>query len=493
MAINLSTAAPEIRERRLNAVLSYHGTAADLNEKSKRGELKCLGRSYGQCSDCQEGCATSMCSYVRGGAVVAHAPIGCFANDAVRDNAGRAVTAARKLGDFSNATICTNIQEKDTVYGGAEKLRKALREINRRQHPSVIFITSSCASGIVGDDIESVAQELQDELGIPIVPVACEGFKSKIWSTGFDAAFHGILKYIVQPPEKKQPDLVNIFNFEGTDTFTPLLAKLNLRTQYLVPLATKEQLEKISEAACSAQICETLATYIAHGLEQEYGVPEVKAPAPYGINWTDTWLREIAKLTDRTELVEEVIESEHERIRPKLSELKEKLGGKTVYIVAGDAYTHNLANALKDLDLKIIGVAALHHDQRSDSEEVNTLDELVKSAGDIPNFSVCNKQPYQTIKLLKNLHPDFLIIRHQGLTELGYKLGIPTIFEGDANYTVGYDGVVRLGDRLWEAYLTRKFNETIAAHTTLPYTDWWLNEVEDPFYYEKYGKGGRKA
>lgn len=490
MAINLSTSAPEIRERRLNAILSYNGTASELNEKSKKGELKCLGRAYGQCGDCQEGCATSMCSYVRGGAVVAHAPIGCFANDQVRDNAGKAVSTARGLGEFANSTICTNIQEKDTVYGGAEKLRRAIREINQRRHPSVIFITSSCASGIVGDDIESVADEMADELGVPVVPVACEGFKSKVWSTGFDAAFHGILKYIVQPPRQRQTDLVNIFNFEGTDTFTPLLAKLNLRTQYLVPLATREELERISEAACSAQICETLATYIAHGLEQEYGVPEVKAPAPYGINWTDQWLREIARLTDRTDLVEDVIAEEHKRIQPELTELREKLQGKKIYIVAGDAYAQNLANAVKDLGLELIGVTALHHDQAADSKDVNTLEELVKSVGDVPNFNVCNKQPYEIVKILKNVHPDFLIVRHQGLTVLGYKLGIPTIFEGDANYTVGYDGVIRLGSRLWEAYLTRKFNENIAAHSSFPYTDWWMNEIDDPFYFEK---GARKA
>ena len=143
---------------------------------------------------------------------------------------------------------------------------------------------------------------------------------------------------------------------------------------------------------------------------------------------------------------------------------------------------------MKDLGLKIAGISALHHDQKSDSDEVNTLGELVKSAGEIDNFTVCNKQPYQLVKLIKKVNPDFLIIRHQGLTELGYKLGIPTIFEGDANYSVGYDGVIRLGNRLWEAYITRKFIQNVAEHTTLPYTDWWLNEQDNPFYFEKGNK-----
>lgn len=491
MAINLSTGAPVIRERRLSSILSYNGTASDLNEKSKNSELKCSGRRYGQCSDCQEGCAQSMASYVRGGAVVSHAPIGCFAaGDSVRDNAGRAVSAARNKGVFSNTAICTNIQEKDTVYGGMEKLRKALREAYKRQNPSVIFITTSCASGIIGDDVESVADEMEEELGVPIVPIACEGFKSKVWSTGFDATFHGILKKIVREPKERKKDVVNIFNFEGTDTFTPLLAKLGLKTNYVVPLATYEELASLSEATCSAQICETLATYISHGLEEKFGVPEVKAPAPYGINWTDEWLREIARLTEKTDVVESVIESEHAKIADELKELKERFEGKSVYILAGDAYTYNLSNLVKDLGLKIAGVTALHHDQKADSGEVNILEKLVESAGDIQNFNVCNKQPYEVVKIIKKINPDYLIVRHQGLTVLGYKLGIPTIFEGDANYSIGYDGVIRLGNRLWEAYLTRKFNENVAAHSEFPYTDWWMNEVDDPFYFEK---GGKKA
>jgi nitrogenase molybdenum-iron protein alpha chain len=489
MAINLTRSAPEIRERRLGAILGYDGTASDLNIKSKVKALKCTGRKYEQCSDCQEGCAVSMCSYFRGGAVVSHAPIGCFAaTEVVRHNAGEAVVKARNLDEFNNYTICTNILEKDTVYGGVEKLRRAIREVYKRVNPNVIFVTASCASGVVGDDIESVANETEEELGIPVVPVFCEGFKSKVWSTGFDAAFHGILRKLVKPPVEKRSDLINIFNFEGIDTFSPLLSKLNLRVQYLAPLATLEQLEKMSEAACSAQICETLATYIVHGLEQEYGVPEVKAPAPYGINWTDEWLREIARLTDREALADHAIEEEHKRIDTELQELQEKMGGHTVYIIAGDAYTHNLANLVKDLGLTLVGVTALHHDQKSDSAEVDTLDALVNSVGDVENFSVCNKQPYRTVKAIKKVHPDFLIVRHQGITELGYKLGIPTIFEGDANYSIGYEGVLRMGRRLWEAYITRKFNENIARHAELPYTDWWLNETESLEYEGRHDK-----
>lgn len=485
MSVNIKSSEVEIRERRLNSIISYTGSAKDLNEKSKIQSLECGNRSYGQCSDCSQGCAETVTYLIRDAAVVVHSPIGCCNSASPTNLQAGVVTKARGLTPQKVNVICSNIQEKDTVYGGQEKLREAVYEAKRRFDPAAIFVHSSCAAGIIGDDIDSQADELEEELGIPIIPVFCEGFKSRIWSTGFDAGFHGILKKIVKPPTQKQNDLVNVFNFEGSDTFGPLLQKLGLRTNYVVPLATIDTISKMSEAVCTAHICETLATYVAKGLEQEYGVPEVKAPAPFGIDWTDQWLREIAKLTGKEDIVEQVIASEHLRVRPEIDEIREKLKGKKVYIFAGDSFAHSLANISLDLGLDLLGITTLHHDQKTDGdvEGLDTLSHLIESKGDVKNFTVCNKQPYQVVKILKKLKPDLLIVRHANMTILGTKLGIPTVLEGDANISAGYDGVAKLGNRLYEVMQTKKILENIAAHIEWPYTDWWF-EQEDPFYFE---------
>jgi nitrogenase molybdenum-iron protein alpha chain len=325
---------------------------------------------------------------------------------------------------------------------------------------------------------------MEEELGYSIAPIYCEGFKSRIWSSGFDAGFHGVLRKLVKPATKRQEDLINIFNFEGTDTFTPLLGRLNLRVNYLLPLASLEQVETISEAVCSTTICETLSMYVSAVLEEKYGVPEIKAPSPYGIDWTNLWLREIGRVTGREELAEKVIREEEEKYRPEIEELKVKLSGKKVYVISGDSFAHNLANIGKSLGLEVVGATSLHHDLHTDNpESVNTLSALVENHGDIQNFSVCNLQPYQVIKILLRLKPDVLVCRHGGLTPLGSKIGIPAIFEGDANYSIGYEGVVRMGRRILEALRTKRLVDNIMRHTKLPYTKWWLDEP-DPFYYQ---------
>ncbi|WP_010256260.1 nitrogenase component 1 [Treponema primitia] len=484
MSIFSTTPEIEVRERRLHSIISYTGSAKDLYEKSKDRSIVHTERSYSQCSSCAEGCA-GVVTHIRDTAVVFHAPIGCDAgmfNNALASN-GTAV--ARGKQEFKLNMLSSNILEQDTIFGATEKLRNAIREADKRFHPRAIFVTTSCASGIIGEDVESVADEMEEELGYPIAPIYCEGFKSRIWSSGFDAAFHGVLRKLVKPPVKKQEDLINVFNFEGTDTFTPILSRMGLRVNYLLPLTSLEEVETISEAVCSTTICETLSMYVAAVLEEKYGVPEVKAPSPYGIDWTNKWLRAIGKITNREEQAERIIKEDEEKYREELEYYKEKLKGKKVYVVSGDSFAHNLANIGKSLGLELVGATSLHHDLKTDNpDSVNTLSALIETNGDIPNFSVCNMQPYQITKILQRLKPDLLVCRHGGLTTLGSKLGIPAILEGDANYSIGYEGVVKMGRRFYEALRTKKLVDTIASHVKLPYTSWWLAE-SDPFYFQR--------
>lgn len=485
MSEQLAQTEVTVRENRLKSIIYYDGKASELAEAWETDRFACKERSYSQCSDCAQMTAATITYFVRDAAVVVHAPMGCFANTPLNNTQFRNSSIERGEEPDQVRVLCSNISEKDTVYGGVKKLKDAVAECYRRFHPSAIFVHSSCAAGIVGDDIEGTAIDMQEQYHIPIIPVYCEGFKSKIWSSGFDAAYHGILKKLVHDVPAKNKKLVNIFNFLGSDTFTPLLGKLGLKPNYLIPLASVEKIKHMPEAACSAHICETLGTYVTSVLEKDFGVPKVKAPAPFGIQWTDNWLREVAVHTGTEELVEDVIHSEHQRIKPELDKLREDLAGKKVYIFAGDSYAHNVGSVVADLGMEIVGMTTLHHDMYNDTDAgEDTLKALVDKVGEIENFSVCNKQPYQVMKILERLRPDVMIVRHMNMTILGGKLGIPSLLEGETNISAGYDGVLTTGKRIRALIETKGILKTLSEYNQFPYTDWWRKE-EDPFFFER--------
>ena len=484
MAIKINLEATEalVREKRVGSLLSYHGTSDDLIQASCNCCLGCGSRSFSQCGSCSNFAATIMTTGVIDAVTINHAPIGCFSDFTSQSTRNRTLSNGRVINGV--CAMSTNITERDTVFGAADKLRETIREAFRRFEPKAIFITASCASGIIGDDIEGVANETTQELGIPVVPVYCEGFKSRIWTSGFDASFHGILRHITKPPVKKQEDLINIFNFMGRDTFSGILKRMGLRVNYLVPNATVEQLEHMSEAAASTHICETLGAYIAQGLEQAFGVPEVKSPPPYGLTWSDAWLRELGRLTNREELAEQVIREEHERIAPELERYRKKLAGKRVYVFAGAAYAHNMANIAHDLGMKVVGITTFHHDQMVDSgdERLNTLARLQDNIGVVEHFNVCNRQPYQAVNVLRELDVDILIVRHGGIGTLGAQMGVPVISIDEANTSSLYNGVLHMGQCVEDALNAKKLIDNIKQHVKLPYTQWWMQQ--DPYYFE---------
>lgn len=476
MTINLNHPVVELREKRLGAVSGYAGDAEDLCQKAHSGKMKDLDRSFSQCTSCSANQVKNQLVFIQDAAVVEHGPAGCSGDIPGRNIVGRSGRKKRKLPVHNLNYINTNLTEKDMIYGGTEKLRNAIREAKRRFDPKAIFVTTTCASAIIGDDVEGICNSIEKEIGIPVVAVFCEGFRTKIWATGFDAAYHGILRKIVKHHQKKEPDLVNIINFQGKDIFTELLGRIGLKVNYIVPYTKISELECVSKAAATLQICATLGTYFAAGLEEHFGVPEVKSPPPYGIAGTDSWLRELGKIVHKEKEVEDLITSEKKRIAPRFEELKRKLEGKTVYIGAGSAHGHSIISIVKEYGMNLLGACTWHHDAKFDcnDDRTDSLKHDVKNYGNF-KFSVCNKQSYEIVSKLYKLKPDIYITRHAG-TIWATKLGIPSFEMGDEHFGVGYEGLINYGELILDTISNPLFVKNISKHTKLPYTDWWLNQ-----------------
>jgi nitrogenase molybdenum-iron protein alpha chain len=486
LSINIKSPEIKIRETRLGSITGFFGNASQLCEMSKGKRLCDRKHSFSQCLGCSSGNALCQLVMIQDAVVINHAPLGCSADFSDFNFTNRVGQRKRNFKLRNARLLSTNLEEKDTIYGGGEKLKTTIEEAFNRFNPKAIFITASCASGIIGDDIETIAEDAEKKFKIPVVYIPCEGFKSKMWTTGFDAAYHGIIRKIVKPPVKKQKDLINVINFWGSDIFTDLFGKIGLRPNYIVPFSTIEQLQKMSEAAATVQICPTLGTYLAAALEQEYGVQEVKAPPAYGIKGTDEWFRELGRITGKEAEVEELIKSEKEKIYPELEKLRSRLKGKRAYITAGAAHGHSLMALLEDLGMKIVGASIFHHDPCYDNgaEAAKSLDHAINTYGDIENFSVCDKQAYELVNSLNRLKPDIFVARHGGMSIWGAKLGIPTFLMGDEQFGLGYQGLINYGKKVLDVLETPEFVKNIAAHAKFPYTDWWFKQRPDTFLKE---------
>jgi nitrogenase molybdenum-iron protein alpha chain len=480
--LNLNQSNFLCREQRLGAITGYDGTAADLAQRSREGTLCNRRRTFTQCGTCASQTAICQVSLIQDAAVVNHAPLGC-AGDFVGFNLiHRNGRIKRNLPPANAQIISSNLTEREAVFGGAAKLEEALRAAYDRFHPKALFVTASCAAAITGEDVDGVAEKLEQEFDIPIAAVHCEGFRSQVWATGFDAAYHAILRKIVKPPKIKRPEVVNVVTFWGNDVFTELFSPMGLVANPVVPFATVERLQQMSESAATVQMCPTLGTYLGAGLELKYGVPEVKAPPPYGIAGADAWLRALAATVGKTTEVEAVIRDEKDRIAPALAELRRELKGLKVCVAAGSIHGHSIACILRELGAEVVGSYFWHHDLALDNRDpaADSLGHLVKHHGDIP-VTICNKQAYELVNYLRRLKPDLMVIRHAGLAVAIAKLGIPTFLIEDEHFGLGYRGIIRYGRKVADILANQAFVQHLAQHTQLPYTSWWLEQPPHAF------------
>jgi len=233
--INLSLPEVQIREIRINSITGYQGDAKELVEAREFG-LKDKERSFSQCLGCATSKAACMTVLIQDAAVISHGPVGCasclheFAFTYRVNYPLRGIERPTPRRIFS-----TNLKEKDTVYGGNIKLANTIREVYERTHANAIFVLTTCAAGIIGDDVESVCNEAEEELGIPVVAIFCEGFRSKVWTTGFDAAYHGIARKLIQKPRRRRDDMINVINFWGSDVFYEWFAPFGAKPNYIIP------------------------------------------------------------------------------------------------------------------------------------------------------------------------------------------------------------------------------------------------------------------
>lgn len=360
---------------------------------------------------------------------------------------------------------------------GIDSLTVTMNAVDPEIEAQLIFVITTCAAGIIGDDVESVTNAAEAELGIPVVAVFCEGFRSKMWTSGFDAGYHGIARKIIKPAEKKR-NIINVINFWGSDIFKEWFNEFGYEPNYITPFSTVDSLSHSSEAALTVQACSTLGSYLGAALEQEFGVREIRNSPPYGIAQTDRWFRELGQIIGKEAEVEKFLQRKKAEYMPKIEELRKKLEGKTAYVTAGASHGHSLLALLSELGMKPAGAAIFHHDPLYDNEskDSDTLAHTVADYGNVKNYNVCNKQEFELVNVLNRVRPDILLARHGGMTLWGAKFGIPSLLVGDEHFGMGYEGLVNYGERILETLENDEFVKNLEKHSVNPYTKWWLEQ-----------------
>lgn len=485
---------PPRREDRLQACIADGGTLGEVANRRMRCCLPDGERTFAQSNICLLLPALGIMNTIPDSVVLMHSAVGC-GSSAHCGNAGVRAGNNARWGVLKDGTwLSTALTESDVICGGENKLSAAILEADKRFKPAVIFVVAGCVPGIIGDDIDGVAEGIQPQVSARILPVHCEGFKTKIWATAYDAVYHAIGRTLLKDAAPRGPKadetkpVVNLFNVSSMGRgdeieLKRLLELLGLEVNIFPVFAEPAKMASVTQADLSVSTCPTHDDYLLRYLHETYGVPYILKHMPIGIANTGLWLRDVAEFFGLQEKAEAIIAQEEAELAEALAGLIPAFAEKKVFVSAGEFRALATALLMREMGFEIVGVRSFHHDEFA-GPEYEKLDQVKND--DFP-LNIANCQVFEEANLLKRTKPD-VFLGHMNANGTAAKLGITTsvVYNVGLHY-VGYKGAYELARRLHRQLRNPSFNRNISKWTILPYKQQWYEQ--NPFAYIKTAGG----
>ncbi len=489
---------PPTRDIRLRPCNAYGGNLENLVCGQKEGCLSNNGRTFAQTTGCQLTLAMGMAASIPNTVVIYHGPVGCGAGSLGLAGQSKMSQQARGNDDaVGRVWMSTNLSEVDIVSGGEKKLEAAILEAERRFRPHAIFIGNTCVPAIIGDDIDNVATRLQDRVNARIIPLHCEGFKTRFVATAYDIVYHGILRYLLGNQHDRKPiiedeaaqiayelrrkktvNLLNVGSMGYVDEveLVRLLNAIGLEANVYPCFTSPEKFVKVKDAALSISICATHDDYFVEHLKEHYGVPYVLNTIPIGTDNVRLWLLDVADFFGIREEALKVIAAEEAELNKALEPLRKSFVGKTAFVSTGEIRAGAQACMLEnDLGIKVVGIRAHHYDEFGE-----IVFENFKDRDDV-TINVAANQPFEQVNLLRRLKPD-LYLGHGNSNVWAAKQGVPVLpIYGPNNSYLGYKGIFEVASRLERILSNPRWYNTLGETTQLPYKESWYEQ--DPYLY----------
>jgi nitrogenase molybdenum-cofactor synthesis protein NifE len=379
-----------------------------------------------------------------------HGPIACAGNS--WDNRG-----ARSSGSqLYRRGFTTEMLHNDVVFGGEEKLHRAIVELAARYPEArAVFVYATCVTAMTGDDLEAVCGAAAKEVPIPVVPVNTPGFIGDK-NIGNRLAGEILLERVIGTAEPDvttdyDVNLIGEYNIAG-DLWgmLPLFERLGIRILSCVSGDARfADLRHAHRARLNVIICSKSLTNLARKMRKRWGIPYLEESF-YGMTDTAKALRNVARELDLAkgggstvmrERVEALVSEEEDRCRARIAPHRARLEGKRAVLFTGGVKTWSMVNALRELGVEILAAGT----QNSTLEDFHRMKALMhRDAGIIEDTSTAG-----LLAVMREKLPDLIVAG--GKTKfLALKTRTPflDINHGRAHPYAGYEGMVTFARQL---------------------------------------------
>ncbi len=376
----------------------------------------------------------------------------------------------------------SSVHEDGAVFGALNRVEEAVDVLLMRYpHVKVIPIITTCCTEVIGDDVDGVVRKLNEGLlkekyadrEVYLIPIHTPSFKGSMVS-GYDVAVKDFVSYFAKKdqPNGKLNLITGWANPGDVTALKHLLAEMGVDATVLFEIESFDSplmpegnhvshgSTTIEDLTGTANALGTIALNRYEGgqaagyLESEFGVPAIIGPTPIGIRNTDTFLRNVQKLTGRP-IPESLVRERGIAIDALTDFTHMFLADKKVAIYGSADLVVGLAEFCLDLEMKPV-LLLLGDDNKAypDDPRIKALQENVAFDMEV----VMNADLWELENRIKNqgLKLDLILGHSKGrFTSIDYNIpmvraGFPT-YDRAGHYrypVVGYAGAIWLGETI---------------------------------------------
>lgn len=337
-------------------------------------------------------------AFSKGVVVLFHSPKGCVHIASTLDIGSQYRNIADGFMEDRDAVplISSDMREKDTIFGGTDRLRKAIDYAVETYHPKCLVLAVSCVAGIIGDDVEAVAEEAEADYGIPVLASTAAGFLGGEYGTGYEEMANAIVTRFFKKQEHVPGRVLLLGDQMGAwgqyaTEVKEILAWFGLKAQWQFPgFVPFDEWKDIPSASLSVilggigttnQIIEKLADRIS----DEFGVPVLGHVYPVGWENTCAFIRAVAAYAGQKEKGEELIKEKEKEISHFVDAVRHVTEGKKAVIGIGREASwydpSDTVHTVQHLHMDITGV--ILYDNLSDQDRT-FMTEKIKALTSAP-------------------------------------------------------------------------------------------------------------
>lgn len=338
------------------------------------------------------GCAYSgaagVTTQIKESATISHGPNSCahityqnITSLARRTLLERAITLPIQT---SPPFYSSEMDENVMIFGGIDNLLSKVEEVKKNK-VKVIFILTTCPSGIIGENIDEVKS--LEESGIKIVPIMTEGNISGDYLQGIFMAYKNVCKNIIDRNIKPDKRYVNIvaekpiasttnINFKFVeDILNQLELKVNCR---LINNTNYDDIKNFLKGDLNILAYKDyMARNIKDFLEKEYKCKFLENSFPVGYDDSLEFVRSLCSYYNKEDKFNEIISKYNEIYDREISRYKEKLKGKKVVLFLYNQDIDWVLKTIIDLgmDIKLLGVIDYSQEDKFTTRYMDYIEE----------------------------------------------------------------------------------------------------------------------